>query len=156
MTTKNLIMTVINIDKFLLIIILFSSVISCKGQKINPQDYNGIYQTGETGTSFYLKSDSTQVFNVIRKDAIHINQFESSELVFQNSIPMLAITLTAVGKEKLDSLTLKNIKKPLPIIFNNKLYSAPLVQERIQGGRLIISGFKNLEEVTKIQKLIAD
>jgi len=144
------------IGKFLLASILFFSIISCKGQKINPQDYNGIYQTGEIGTIFYLKSDSTQVFNVIRKDGIHINQFKSSELIFQNSTPMLAITLTAIGKTQLDSLTAKNIKKPLPIIFNDTLYSAPLVQERIQGGRLIISGFKNLEEITKIQKLIAN
>lgn len=144
------------IDKFLILIILFFCVSSCKGQKIEQPEFNGIYQTGETGTIFYLKSDSTQVFNVIRKDGIHINQFESSELIFQNSTPMLAITLTAIGKIQLDSLTSKNIKKSLPIIFNNTLYSAPLVQERIQGGRLIISGFKNLEEVTEIQKLIAN
>jgi len=143
------------INKFLILIILFFCVNSCKGQKIEHPEFNGIYQTGEIGTIFYLKNDSTQVFNVIRKDGIHINQFESSELIFQNSTPMLAITLTAIGKIQLDSLTSKNIKKSLPIIFNNILYSAPLVQERIQGGRLIISGFKNLEEVTKIQKLIA-
>ncbi len=142
-------------SKILLLLTIVVINTSCKVQK-DTFEYNGIYQTGESGKEFYLRSDSTRVFKVVKKDFIALNLFESSEVVFENSTPVLAITLNDNGKHQLDSLTAKNIKKHLPIIFNNELYTAPLVQERIKAGRLIISGFRTIEEANTILELIND
>jgi len=146
-----------NFKTFTRKILLFITIViinfSCKGQK-DSSKYNGIYQTGKSGKEFYLRSDSTQVFKVVKKDFIALNLFESSEVIFENSTPVLSITLNDNGKHQLDNLTAMNIKKHLPIIFNNELYTAPFVQERIKEGRLIISGFKTIEEANTILELI--
>lgn len=60
--------------------------------------------------------------------------------------PTVLIEFTPEGSKKFAALTEKNIGKAVPIILDNEIVSAPVVQEAIVGGGAQISGEFTLEE----------
>jgi len=64
--------------------------------------------------------------------------------------PVVAIKFTDEGGKKFTSLTQKNVGKPLPILLDGQLVSAPTVQEVITGGSAVISGDFTLEEAKNL------
>jgi len=60
--------------------------------------------------------------------------------------PMVVVRFNDEGKEKFSKLTEKNINKPLPIILDGQVISAPVVQDKIDGGTAQISGDFTLDE----------
>jgi len=64
--------------------------------------------------------------------------------------PVVAIEFTDEGGKKFTALTEKNVGKPLPIILDDQLVSAPIVQEVITGGSAVISGEFTLEEAKNL------
>ena len=68
----------------------------------------------------------------------------------QTSKPIVALTFTDDGARKFEELTAKNIGKPLPIILDNSVVSAPVVQDRISGGSAVISGSFSTEEAKNL------
>lgn len=54
--------------------------------------------------------------------------------------PIVSIEFSEEGAKKFEELTGRNIGKPLPIILDTEVLSAPLVNERIVGGKAQISG----------------
>ena len=70
-----------------------------------------------------------------------LDQFGQREIVLQFN--------TQGGKEFAE-LTRKNIKRQLAIVLDNKLYSAPVIQGAIPGGRATISGRFSQEECKAI------
>jgi preprotein translocase subunit SecD len=64
--------------------------------------------------------------------------------------PVVAIEFTNEGGKKFAALTEKNVQRPLPILLDNQLVSAPIVQEVITGGSAVISGDFSLDEAKNL------
>ncbi len=54
--------------------------------------------------------------------------------------PYVAIEFDSYGAKVFDKITAENVGKKLAIILDNKVYSAPVIRERISGGRASITG----------------
>jgi preprotein translocase subunit SecD len=68
----------------------------------------------------------------------------------QTSKPVVALRFTDEGAKKFEDLTAKNIGKPLPIILDNTVISAPVVQDKISGGSAIITGSFTTDEAKNL------
>lgn len=66
------------------------------------------------------------------------------------SKPVVAIVFSDEGAEKFEKLTEKNIGKPLPIILDNGIISAPVVQDKISGGSAVITGDFTVDEAKNL------
>jgi preprotein translocase subunit SecD len=77
---------------------------------------------------------------------------ESAKVVFdsQTGKPAISIQFTKEGGDKFAEITGKNIGKPLPIILDNEVISAPNVQEKITGGSAQITGTFTVDEAKKL------
>jgi preprotein translocase subunit SecD len=64
--------------------------------------------------------------------------------------PAVSIEFTPEGSEKFAQLTEKNIGKPLPILLDNALITAPIVQEKITEGQAQITGDFTTDEADKL------
>ena len=58
----------------------------------------------------------------------------------QNHRPIVSMTMTQSGARDWANLTKKNLKKPVAIVLDGFVYSAPVVQSEITGGNSQISG----------------
>src|SRR5215469_4146369 len=54
--------------------------------------------------------------------------------------PYVSITFDAKGGREFERITGENVKKRMAIVLDNSIYSAPVIQERISGGRAQITG----------------
>jgi preprotein translocase subunit SecD len=62
----------------------------------------------------------------------------------------VAMEFTDVGAKLFEQITGANVKKRLAIILDNNVYSAPVIQERIAGGRAQITGRFTTEEANDL------
>ncbi len=60
--------------------------------------------------------------------------------------PYVSITFNSLGAKIFDRITARNVGKRLAIILDNNIYSAPVIKERISGGRAQITGSFTMEE----------
>jgi preprotein translocase subunit SecD len=77
---------------------------------------------------------------------------KSSDVVFDQTTgkPTVLIQFNEEGAKKFEELTEKNIGKPLPILLDEDIVSAPVVQEKIAGGSAQISGEFSLQEAKNL------
>lgn len=77
---------------------------------------------------------------------------QSAQVVFdsQTGKPAISLQFTPEGGNKFATLTEKNIQKPLPIILDGEVISAPIVQGKITGGSAQISGTFTVEEAKQL------
>jgi preprotein translocase subunit SecD len=68
----------------------------------------------------------------------------------QTSKPVVALNFTEEGAKKFEEITARNISKPLPIILDNTVISAPVVQDKISGGSAVITGTFTTEEAKNL------
>ncbi|MGP1590043.1 MAG: protein translocase subunit SecD [Oribacterium sp.] len=66
----------------------------------------------------------------------------------------ISLTFTEAGAAKFASATEANLGKPIYIVYNNQLVSAPTVQAVITGGEASITGIQGYEEATTIASTI--
>ena len=78
---------------------------------------------------------------------------KSASTVFDQNTgkPSVSIEFTEVGAKKFEDITSKNVGKPLAIILDNDIVSAPVVNEKISGGVAQISGSFTVEEANKLE-----
>ena len=139
---------------------------------------DGIYQTHENGMKIINKHSESDnltrdsIIAIVNNDGVPIpindvpyfylidtipivcfNDFKSAKLTWQkgNTKPVLSIKLIDSMKCKFANATRFNIGKPLPIIFENKLISAPTVVFAIESGELEITGLDKelIEQIVK-------
>lgn len=65
--------------------------------------------------------------------------------------PSVSIEFTEEGSKKFEQLTTDNIGKPVAIILDGEIVSAPLVNEKIVGGVAQISGSFTLDEAKQLE-----
>ncbi len=64
--------------------------------------------------------------------------------------PYIAFELTDVGAKLFEQITAANVGKHLAIILDNNVYSAPVIRDRIPGGRAVIEGNFTTEEANDL------
>jgi preprotein translocase subunit SecD len=66
------------------------------------------------------------------------------------SEPYVSVTFDAIGSKLFEKITGENIQKRLAIILDNTIYSAPVIQDRIPGGRAQITGRFTTQEASDL------
>lgn len=64
--------------------------------------------------------------------------------------PYVSMDFDARGARLFDQITAENVKKRLAIVLDNNVYSAPVIQERISGGKAQITGSFTPEEASDL------
>ena len=64
--------------------------------------------------------------------------------------PYVSITFDAKGGREFERITGENVKKRMAIVLDNSVYSAPVIQERISGGRAQITGTFTTQEANDL------
>lgn len=128
-----------------------------------------IDQTGEDGTQNFTYGDSESGY-VLSRSLDEIREAGSIVLegtdvadasggAIQNSNNssreyVVSLTLTDEGKEKFAEVTAANVGKPIAIVYDNEVLSAPNVNEAITGGQAQISGMVSVEEAQNLASYI--
>ena len=60
--------------------------------------------------------------------------------------PYVEVILNSTGARLFEQITAANVKRRLAIVLDNRVYSAPVIQERIGGGRASITGSFDIKE----------
>ncbi len=64
--------------------------------------------------------------------------------------PYVSITFDAKGGREFERITGDNVKKRMAVVLDNTIYSAPVIQERITGGRAQITGTFSTQEANDL------
>ncbi|HEY7531674.1 MAG TPA: protein translocase subunit SecD [Nitrospiraceae bacterium] len=64
--------------------------------------------------------------------------------------PYVSITFDAKGGREFERITGENVKKRMAVVLDNSIYSAPVIQERISGGRAQITGTFSTQEANDL------
>ena len=77
-------------------------------------------------------------------DAVTDLDIASAASEFDRTLNMstVTITFTETGKQKFESLTARNLDRPVSIILDGYVISKPTVKEQIKDGRVMITGLK--------------
>jgi preprotein translocase subunit SecD len=73
---------------------------------------------------------------------------------FQNGQPVVSFRFDTVGAQKFGRTTQQNIGKPLAIVLDGKVISAPVIRDAILGGSGIISGSFTTQDVQDLSLLL--
>jgi preprotein translocase subunit SecD len=99
----------------------------------------------DTGREFrtpYLVKKRVMLAGDVLSDArVSIGQFNE---------PYVAVSFDAKGAREFERITAENVKKRMAIVLDNTVYSAPVIQERIGGGRAQISGSFTMQEANDL------
>ena len=100
-------------------------------------------QTGaETKIPYLLKKRTLMTGDVIGDARVAINA--------QYNEPYVAMEFNDIGARLFEQITGANVGKRLAIILDNNVYSAPVIQERIAGGRAQITGRFDMKEASDL------
>lgn len=85
---------------------------------------------------------------VLKKDAVLTGEYISDAKVQLDTwnTPYVSISFNARGGSIFANLTGENVNKRMAIVLDGKVYSAPVIQEKIAGGRASITGNFTKEE----------
>ena len=93
---------------------------------------------GVKKTPFLLKEKTLMTGEVLKDARVTIDT--------QFNEPYVALEFDDIGAKLFDQITGANVKKRLAIILDDNVYSAPVIQERIAGGRAQITGRFDMKE----------
>jgi preprotein translocase subunit SecD len=79
--------------------------------------------------------------DVLSDARVSIGQFNDS---------YVSITFDAKGGQEFERITGENVKKRMAVVLDNTIYSAPVIQERISGGRAQITGTFTTQEANDL------
>ncbi|GAB4218894.1 MAG: protein translocase subunit SecD [Candidatus Microgenomates bacterium] len=68
----------------------------------------------------------------------------------QDGKPEVALSFNEKGGELFAEITKRNIKKPLAIVIDNQIITAPIVQQEISDGNAVITGNFSVDEAKKL------
>ncbi|HEY5648862.1 MAG TPA: protein translocase subunit SecD [Nitrospiria bacterium] len=99
-------------------------------------------ETGEVSkTPHLIKKASLMTGDVLTDARVSIDEFNQ---------PYVSITLDGTGAKLFEKITAANIGKRLAIVLDNNVYSAPVIQSRIPGGRGQITGSFTTDEANDL------
>lgn len=107
------------------------------------------------GYSLPFADTPTRRINIKRHAIIAGDMLDDAQPSFnQNGQAVVSFRLNAVGARKFCSVTRKNVGKPFAIVLDNKVISAPVINEAICGGQGQISGGFDVQEAVELSLLL--
>ncbi|NWG03404.1 MAG: protein translocase subunit SecD [Syntrophaceae bacterium] len=100
-------------------------------------------KTGGVRKVPYLLKEKTLMTGEVLKDARVALESQFHE-------PYIALEFDDIGAKLFEQITGANVKKRLAIILDDTVYSAPVIQERIPGGRAQITGRFTTDEANEL------
>lgn len=100
-------------------------------------------KTGGVKKIPYLLKEKTLMTGEVLKDARVAIDSQFHE-------PYIALEFDDIGAKLFEQITGANVKKRLAIILDDNVYSAPVIQERISGGRAQITGRFTIDEANEL------
>ncbi len=98
--------------------------------------------TGRESRIPYLVKKRVMLTGDVLSDArVSIGQFND---------PYVSITFDSKGGREFERITGDNVKKRMAVVLDNTIYSAPVIQERITGGRAQITGSFTTQEANDL------
>jgi len=94
-----------------------------------------------TKRPYLLKKEAVLTGAMLSDARVSIDDFNT---------PYVSITFDSAGAAQFEKVTEANVQKQLAIVLDNTVYSAPVIQERIPGGRAQISGTYTMEEANDL------
>jgi preprotein translocase subunit SecD len=145
------------ISKYILLVVLLICFMLSSKSQTNIYKCDGIYRTSKSGQKLSLASDSSKIFLVDPNPIVCFSEFKLAEfgISHYDRKPILSIELNDNATMKFDSATAKNIGKPLLIIFENSIVSAPNVIQQIEDGKIQVTGLEEKlikQIVAKVQQ----
>lgn len=80
---------------------------------------------------YLVQKDAVLTGDVLQDARVTIGDFNE---------PIVSITFDSKGAREFDMLTAANIGKRMAVVLDGKVYSAPVIRDRISGGRAVIEG----------------
>ncbi|MGE4518790.1 MAG: protein translocase subunit SecD [Desulfobacteraceae bacterium] len=111
-------------------------------------DINNLPMTSEIAYQV-SDTDNKKVPFILKKRTLLTGEYLTDARVSfdtQFNDPYVSIEFNAKGARIFDQVTAENIQKRLAIVLDGKVYSAPVIQDRISGGRAQITGSFTVEE----------
>jgi SecD/SecF fusion protein len=88
------------------------------------------------------------------KAALEGDAVEYARSDFQDNKPVVTMQMTPKGAQAWGRITTKNVGKPVAIVLDEVVYSAPNINEPITGGNSQISGSFTVEETQDLAKIL--
>jgi preprotein translocase subunit SecD len=104
-----------------------------------------LYQASEAST----RTDARNQAYLVRKQTLLTGAYlKDARVQIDASFnePYVTIDFDRKGAQIFERVTAENVKKRLAIVLDNKVYSAPVIQERIPGGMARITGRFSMQE----------
>ena len=104
------------------------------------------------GSQVLPMADGTGFIAVQRRVMVSGEQITRAQQVFdqQTGAPVISITFNSTGARRFGRVTQENVGKPFAIILDNKVLSAPNINEPILGGQAQISGSFTVESANAL------
>jgi preprotein translocase subunit SecD len=96
----------------------------------------------------------TQFYVVRRRVMVSGDTLTDAQPTFQNNEPVVSFKFDSTGARRFGDATRDNVKKPFAIVLDNKVISAPVIQEPILGGSGIISGSFTTQSASDLALLL--
>lgn len=94
-----------------------------------------------TKTPYLVKERAAMTGEALQDALVAMGEFNE---------PYVSITFDGAGAKQFERITGENVKKRLAIVLDGSVYSTPVIQERIGGGRAQISGSFTVEEANDL------
>lgn len=112
--------------------------------KVDTQKYkyaDGLYELSETYKQNYKYSEPISLNIIDSLPAISFSEVKTlKKKNLRRKPPCLEIKLNKEASVKFKELTRQNIGLPLPIVFQDQIVSAPIVQMVIETGDIMVTG----------------
>jgi preprotein translocase subunit SecD len=108
------------------------------------------------GSQVLPLADGTGAMAVKRRVMVSGDQLVDAKQSFdQNGVPIVSITFNTAGARRFGRVTQENVNKPFAIILDDKILSAPNINEPILGGQAQISGSFTVESANQLAVSLA-
>ena len=100
--------------------------------------------------------DGQKIYYLVKKrvEVSGENLVDSQPTVDQNNRPVVSFRFDPVGARRFGSVTQRNVKRPFAIVLDQKVISAPVIQEPILGGSGQISGNFTTQSANELALLL--
>jgi preprotein translocase subunit SecD len=108
------------------------------------------------GSQVLPMADGAGTIAVQRRVIVSGDQLINAQQTFdQDGQPVVSITFNTAGSRRFGQVTQQNVNKPFAIILDDKVLSAPVINEPILGGQAQISGSFTVESANQLAIALA-
>lgn len=102
-----------------------------------------------------IVEDETGELLVIKKQVlVSGDQLNDANTQFRDGMPVVSFSFNQAGAKRFAEITTKNRGKRLAIVLDNKLLSAPVINEPIVGGEGVVSGNFTVETASELALML--